>query len=148
MMIFPSDELIDFLLSTKCSKVKRIRILVDVVRRAEKDYLAKDVPFADKMSAKRVLFKEPWFKSLCSCLGIDVEIARLHILQWKAKGKVGDPVFGFLSEPGAYDNYVEHHKLSLPTLANLMDGFANGRNSGNKVHPSSTGTGLPGAKRN
>jgi hypothetical protein len=141
------DSLINFLLSSRCSKVKRIRILVCVVRSAEKDYLSEGVPFAVKMSAKRVLFKEPWFKSLCEALGINVEIARLHILQWKSKGKVGDPVFGFLSEPGAYDKYVEANMLSLPTLENLRGGVVDGRESTvSKIQSTSTGTCFPGTQ--
>lgn len=100
-------------------QIARFRILIDILRVAEKDYLAKDTPSKHRLSAKIILFKDEAFRKACKRLGLDCDMARLHIILWKQRGRVGDPVFGFLSQAGAYETYVKGKRLPIPDYARL-----------------------------
>ena len=126
---------------------KKLMVMIAIVRGAEKDYLSKSTPDKIRLDAKRVLFGESWFYDLCSHMGIDCIIARLHIISWRSRGKVGDPVFGFLTESRAYERYVTKQKLSLPNMESLIQGMLiNGRNS--RTIPHRYNKSQPGTARN
>ena len=104
---FPSDQ------------IGRLRILIDIARVAEKDYLAHGTSRINRCSAKRLLFGEKWFRDVCFRLGVDCDIARLHLVLWKSRGRVGDPIFGFLGRPDSYDRFVRGESLPVPDLDRL-----------------------------
>jgi len=99
--------------------VKGLRILIDIVRLAERDYLAKRVSWQHRLSAKVVLFGHPAFETLCERLGIDPAAAKLILICWKATGRVGDPVFGFLSKTESFEALQKGEPLPVPNFALL-----------------------------
>lgn len=92
------------------------RILLDVCRLAERDYLAKRTHKSHRETAMALLFgASTTFDSVCRCLNIETNAARLTLVAWKLNGKVGDPVFGFLNIRESYSSFINGKPLSLPT---------------------------------
>lgn len=81
--------------------IKSLRLAINALRRAELDFLDPKTRRNDKESAKSFLFglRGSPMPLVCEVLGINVLAGRLLILQWKAQGKVGDPVFNYLTDP-------------------------------------------------
>lgn len=105
--------------SAPSDQIGRLRILIDIARMAEKDYLARGTSRKNRSSAKRLLFAERWFRDVCFRLGIDCDIARLHLILWKSRGRVGDPIFGFLLRPDSYTRFVRGEPLPVPDIERL-----------------------------
>ena len=98
--------------------IKVFRIYVNVLRQAELDYLSKSSSRRVKARAAQTLFGlhlSP-LPTICRLLGIDCHQARLKIIEWKMKGKTGDPVFDFLNRPEVVDQYemgkITHFKFA------------------------------------
>src|SRR3972149_5066659 len=84
-------------------EIKLFRIYIDIVRQAESDYLCRNSSIKSRNKAANTLFGihlSP-LPVLCRTLGINCHAARLKILEWKVRGLTGDPVFDFLTKPGA-----------------------------------------------
>ena len=82
-------------------EIRTMRLCINVLRRAEMDYLTESVPKTTRARAAQTLFglhSSP-MPVICRLLGIDCAQARLKIIEWKIKGLSGDPVFGFLNQP-------------------------------------------------
>ena len=81
--------------------VKSLRLAILAIRRAEMDFLDPNTRKQDKDSAKMFLFglRGSPLPLVCEVLGINLLAGRLLILQWKAMGKVGDPLFSYLTDP-------------------------------------------------
>jgi hypothetical protein len=78
-----------------------LRLVINLLRRAELDYLAPHISKRIRASAVSTLFGvgESLLPKVCSLLSINLTAARLLLLLWKSQGKVGDPLFGFLDDP-------------------------------------------------
>ena len=112
-------------------EISGFRILLDVCRLAERDYLAKRTPKSHRETAMALLFgASSTFESVCSCLGIQPNAARLTLVAWKLAGKVGDPVFGFLNSKDSYNSFVNGKPLTIPTYEStrtILNGDGAGR---------------------
>lgn len=88
-------------------EIKLLRILINVLRQAELDYLSKGTPRGIRAKASQTLFGlhlSP-MPAVCRLLGLDCHKARLKLIEWKLKGMVGDPVFDFLTRPEVANRY-------------------------------------------
>lgn len=108
---FPSES--------RLGDIKSLRILIDVVRLAERDYLRKTVDFQHRQSAKSLIFSNDAFRSVCSVLGIDWHAARLLILIFKARGWTGDPIFGYLVQDKTYEQFMNGQEIDIPDFDTL-----------------------------
>lgn len=81
--------------------IKALRLMINALRRAELDFLTPGLPENIRSSARTFLFgvKESPLPGVCRALGINVSAARLTLLQWRSSGKIGDPIFDFLTDP-------------------------------------------------
>lgn len=104
--------------------VKALRLAINTLRRAEEDYLSAHVSRKLRASARAYLFgiKESPLPQVCKVLGINVSAARLLLLQWRAQGKTGDPLFGYLCDP--YNVVRAEHGI-LPDPPNFEDLYGN-----------------------
>jgi hypothetical protein len=76
----------------------------------------------DKLEAETTLFGlhlSP-LPGVCRALGIDCHAARMTLIEWKLKGLTGDPIFGFLTKPGASDRYEMGLSADVPALKNAV----------------------------
>lgn len=101
--------------------INTLKLLINLVRQAERDYLARKIQSSIRLDAYLSLFgrngsplKEP-----CQALGIDHVAARLKLILWRAKDKSGDPIFGWLQQERSVDAYERGAAIDFPTLAGL-----------------------------
>ena len=101
--------------------IKSLRLAINALRRAELDFLDPKTRKHVRESARSYLFgvKESPLPKICKVLGINHSAARLLILQWKAKGKVGDPIFGYLIDPKNLIKVERGESLVLPGFESL-----------------------------
>lgn len=88
-------------------EIKVFRIYINVLRRAETDYLSNNSSQKLRVRASQALFGlhlSP-LPSICRILNIDCHQARLKIIEWRMKGIVGDPIFDFLTKLGVANQY-------------------------------------------
>jgi hypothetical protein len=100
---------------------RRMRLAINLLRSAESDFLNPKSDPEDRATAKSLLFgldSSP-LPQVCRALGIDPDAARLLILQWKSQGRVGDPIFSYLSESGNLKKVRHGIKLNVPGFKDL-----------------------------
>ena len=78
-----------------------LRLAINSLRRAELDYLDPRMRKSIQDSAKAFLFgfRGSPLPCVCRVLKINLTAAKLLLLQWKAQGKIGDPLFSYLLNP-------------------------------------------------
>jgi hypothetical protein len=99
-------------------EIKLFRIYIKTLRQAEEDYLSPESTAQERAEAEQTLFGihlSP-LPGVCRTLGIDPHAAKLMLIEWKAKGRIGDPIFGFLTQPGAVDRYEMGQGIDIPNL--------------------------------
>lgn len=100
--------------------ITTMRIVIGMLRLAERDYLAPHTAASVRLSAYTVLFgQDSPLRTICLLLHIDHYAAQMHILIWKLQGRIGDPVFGFLSKPDNVDRMEDGETIAMPNFANL-----------------------------
>ena len=95
-----------------------MRILISMIRQAEDDYLSPHTSPAERANAEQTLFGlhlSP-LPGVCRTLGIDYHAARMKLIEWKAKGLTGDPIFDFLTKSGSMDQFEKGQGINVPTL--------------------------------
>lgn len=99
-------------------EIKVLRILIGILRTAEEDYLSSSASQEDASQADQTLFGLHFspLPRVCRVLGIDHHAARMKLIEWKARGLTGDPVFDYLTKPGAVDQYERGRGSNIPTL--------------------------------
>jgi hypothetical protein len=110
--------------------VRTLRLLINLIRQSERDYLAKHIDSAVRADAWRSLFglQSSPLAEPCRALGIDPIAARLRLILWRAKDMVGDPIFGYLLKHRSMDQWERGIAMDIPTLAGLH-GDSRSRNS-------------------
>jgi hypothetical protein len=112
--------------------IKTLRIMINAIRRAEIDFLDPHSRKPIRESAKAFLFgvKGSPLPRICKVLGINVSAARLLILQWKAQGKVGDPLFSYLGDPKNLVRAEQGLPLEHPNFGSIHAGNNPSRQAG------------------
>ena len=107
--------------------VKALRLAINTLRRAEEDFLSPHVSKKIRASARSCLFgiRESPLPHVCKALGMNVSAARLLLISWRAQRKVGDPLFGFLSD----SNNVARLEMGLPISIPNFESVYAGNNS-------------------
>jgi len=102
--------------------INDVKLLLAVIRQAEHDYL-KYRPGDYRYESARYSLYGPSniLRPICKIFGISYEAAMLHLVMWKARGFIGDPIFGFLSDPNQLDNYLSGKPLQIPRLEEIAD---------------------------
>jgi hypothetical protein len=111
--------------------IKALRLTINALRRAELDFLDPHTRRVVSDSAKAYLFgvKSSPLPCVCKVLGINLSAARLLILTWKAQGRVGDPVFGYLNDPKNLMRAEHGLPLQHPNFESIYAGIDHGRQS-------------------
>lgn len=101
--------------------IKTLRLAINLLRRAELDFLDPHACKEDKDTAKLFLFgvKGSPLTRVCKTLNINLTAAQLLLLKWKAQGKIGDPIFGYLSDPDNLTRAESGMPLSQPDLESV-----------------------------
>lgn len=103
--------------------IKTLRLAINMLRRAELDYLSPSVPKKIRAEAKSALFgmKTSALPDVCKILGINPYAATLKLLLWKAMRRVGDPLFSYLTDPSSLDNLELGLDLDIPRLQSIVE---------------------------
>jgi hypothetical protein len=97
-------------------EIKLLRIFISILRQAEDDYLSPNTPPGDLVKAEQALFGlhlSP-LPGVCRILGIDYHAARMKLLEWKVSGRVGDPIFGFLTKASSMEQFEQYQTIDGP----------------------------------
>jgi hypothetical protein len=95
--------------------------MINLIRRAELDYLSPKIGKKIKKSAEATLFgmKGSLLPEVCEAMGINLYAARLILIQWKVEGKVGDPLFAWMQSPKALLNVGKGIPMDVPNFETL-----------------------------
>lgn len=101
---------------------KYLKLAIAVIRMAEYDYLSiKNSSDDDWKSAKIFLFgRNTLFSCVCHLMKINENMARLKLVAYKKAGKVGDPIFGCMSNDDSVDDII-NNKTSLSTTSKEIE---------------------------
>ena len=112
--------------------IRILRLAIDCLRRAELDYLDSRMPSSVRESARAYLFgvKNSPLPQVCNVLGINVSAARLLLIQWRAQGRIGDPIFSYLLDPKNMVNWEKGIPLSPPNFGSVYAGSCTRKQEG------------------
>lgn len=115
---FQREELMD-----KKVDIKGLRLAIQVLRRAEEDYLGSAKTGEEADWAKEALFgmNMSALPHACEALGMDPVAARLKLIEWKAEGLKGD-VFDWLEDPASMAKFLAGKEQDFPRLKRMKGG--------------------------
>lgn len=101
--------------------VRSLRLAINVLRRAQEDYLGSDKTRGVQEWAKESLFglNSSSLPDACRALDINPHAAKLKLLLWKLLGLKGDPIFDYLEDPQSYFRFNLGLPLEYPTFKEL-----------------------------